>query len=341
MNRPGISVAMCTYNGSRFVAEQLRSIASQTLAPAELIVCDDASTDNTPEIVKKFSAEAPFRVRVFSNDKTLGVTKNFEKAIQICEGNVIALSDQDDIWKPHKLERLSTVLDENPGSGYAFSDAEMINDNGTSLGYTLWEAHSLQNGAIKKFDKPGQLAILLRGNVVSGAGMAFRASLKSIVLPISSRWLHDYWIALLGSTIAYGIPISECLFQYRSHSSQQVGMRHLKKTLLEICGISLATTMEDYWKKLENFQELRNRVQSATVCDPFAPEKLELLRQKESHLSKRAAIHSGRGISRMRMLLSEALTGRYKRFSDSWRSVGRDLLPGSILSNQDPRGGHR
>ena len=86
-----ISIAMCTYNGSRFLGEQLKSLAEQTMLPSELIICDDASTDATSAIVKGFADEAPFPVRLIRNEVTLGSTKNFEKAICLCAGEAIAL----------------------------------------------------------------------------------------------------------------------------------------------------------------------------------------------------------------------------------------------------------
>jgi glycosyltransferase involved in cell wall biosynthesis len=338
MSSQRISVAMCTYNGSRFLWEQLQSIASQDCLPYELVVCDDASTDNTIELIKAFSAQAPLRVRVFSNAETLSVTKNFEKAIQLCEGDVIALSDQDDIWTPGKLERLRTALEDHPEAAYVFSDAEVVDEQARSLGFSLLDNLGLLKGPIQRFANSRQLEALLRVNVVMGATMAFRDSLRDIILPISNRWLHDYWIAILGSTFASGICISECLMKYRRHCSQQVGMRYVNTTPWEVVRISLKTTREEKWKKVEAFQELQERVRSAAVGHPCPAENLELLTQKELHLSRRAAIHSTKGITRITALLSEVATGRYQRFSASWRSVGRDVLPSPIVANQQQQG---
>src|SRR5258708_29962312 len=123
MNEQRISVAMCTYNGARFLAQQLESIVAQTRLPDELVVCDDVSADESPEIIRKFAKNAPFPVRLELNEKNLGSSKNFEKAIGLCRGGLIALADQDDVWKPQKLAVLETVLENHPEVGYAFSDA--------------------------------------------------------------------------------------------------------------------------------------------------------------------------------------------------------------------------
>ena len=92
------SVAMCTYNGARFLGAQLASVAAQARAPDELVVCDDRSTDETARVVEEFAAAAPFRVRLHVNERNLGTTRNFERAVSLCEGDLIALSDQDDVW---------------------------------------------------------------------------------------------------------------------------------------------------------------------------------------------------------------------------------------------------
>src|SRR5438128_2977881 len=98
-----ISIAMCTYNGEQFLRDQLASIAVQTRPPDELVVCDDHSADATCEIVARFAASSPFPVRLHVNEQNLGSTKNFEHAIRLCEGDIIALSAQYDDWLPEKL----------------------------------------------------------------------------------------------------------------------------------------------------------------------------------------------------------------------------------------------
>ena len=98
-----ISVAMATFNGGRYLREQLDSIRRQSLLPTELIVCDDGSSDNTVEIVRRFAADAPFKVVIDAHGQRLGFTPNFLRAIGLCTGEVVALCDQDDVWDERKL----------------------------------------------------------------------------------------------------------------------------------------------------------------------------------------------------------------------------------------------
>ena len=123
-----ISVALCTYNGERFLSRQLTSIQQQTISPYELIVCDDCSTDSTIEIVRAFAASVAFPVRITRNEHNLGFVANFERAIRLCRGDLIALCDQDDIWYPIRLERSLEEFTADPEVGFVFSDADIIDD---------------------------------------------------------------------------------------------------------------------------------------------------------------------------------------------------------------------
>src|SRR5208282_3322611 len=154
-----VSVAMCTYNGSRFLTEQLRSIASQSHPPREMVVCDDGSTDDTVSLLRKFAEQRLFPIRIFCNEERLGPAKNFEKAISLCSGDIIVFSDQDDMWKSEKVAKLVDALDRNPDAVYAFSDAEMIEEDGAPLGHTMWEAVGLRRN-LKRFSGLGQLRLL-------------------------------------------------------------------------------------------------------------------------------------------------------------------------------------
>ena len=105
------SIALCTYNGERFLSQQLESLAAQTILPDELVICDDASSDSSLRILEDFAQKAPFIVRIFKNPKNLGYIKNFEKAIGLCSMDVIFLSDHDDYWESEKLNQVLKVFD--------------------------------------------------------------------------------------------------------------------------------------------------------------------------------------------------------------------------------------
>ena len=120
--------------------EQLESIAAQTVMPDEVVVCDDRSTDKTAEIVESFGRRAPFPVRLYLNEDNLGSTKNFEKAITLCDSEIILLSDQDDVWHARKLERIQETFADQPRTGAVFTDADIVDAVLRSTGRSLWKA---------------------------------------------------------------------------------------------------------------------------------------------------------------------------------------------------------
>ena len=319
MSRLSIAVAMCTCNGSRYVREQLQSIARQTTAADELVVCDDGSTDQTAAMVEEFAAGSPIRVRLVRNPIALGCTRNFEQAIRLCSSQIIVLADQDDIWKPNKLGAIARSFSHQPGAGYVFSDAEIVDERGSRLELSLWETVGFK---APQFTPSRQVAMLLKRNLVTGAAMAFRASLRGILLPIPPAWNHDYWLALLGSVFSYGVPIPERLFHYRRHFGQRLGCG--KDSLLQRVKTSIASA-PDYRAKGARMAELRERVAACARTANCPLGHLRMVAEKELHLSRRALIRSARGGARIAPLIREAASGRYQRFSFSWGSMIRDL----------------
>src|SRR5947209_20067608 len=119
-----ISVALCTYNGAQYLLNQLTSIEAQTRRPDEVVICDDSSCDGTVELIRSWADAAPFPVRVHVNPRNVGAIKNFERAVSLSCGDLIALADQDDLWYPNKLGVLEQQLGDNPAAGLAFRSEE-------------------------------------------------------------------------------------------------------------------------------------------------------------------------------------------------------------------------
>jgi glycosyltransferase involved in cell wall biosynthesis len=121
---PGVSVALGTYNGERFLQEQLDSLAGQRVRPVELVACDDDSSDETMEILERFAENAPFPVRIFRNESNVGFTANLIGAAERCQGPLIAFCDQDDVWHHEKLARQVAYLDAHPDIGAVMTRQE-------------------------------------------------------------------------------------------------------------------------------------------------------------------------------------------------------------------------
>lgn len=128
-NKPLISIALCTYNGSAFLAEQLDSILGQRYTNWELVVVDDCSTDSTPAILEEY-AGSDARIGLHYNEQNLGYNKNFEKALGLCRSELIAICDQDDIWHPEKLEKQVKLIGDH---ALVYHDSEFVNAEGQSM----------------------------------------------------------------------------------------------------------------------------------------------------------------------------------------------------------------
>ncbi len=325
-----ISVAMCTYNGARYVREQLESIAAQTRAPDELVVCDDQSTDTTCEIVTGFAASAPFPVHLHVNEQNLGSIKNFERAIRLCEGDVIALSDQDDVWLPEKLSRIEDCLLRNPEVGLVFTDGEVVDEHLRPLGYRLWESVGFDE-VHRRLVRTGRvLDLLLPGWTVTGATMAFRASFKDLVLeiPTDIPLIHDGWIALLIASVAEVSFIEEPLIKYRQHARQQIGAKEKKTDENGAVGLSgvkeAMRRTNSYQQMIEIGTQAHHRL--AEHRDVYKSDNaLSRLEARLKHMRARAHLPHGK-LSRVRCVTGELLSRRYHLYSNGFRSAVKDLL---------------
>jgi glycosyltransferase involved in cell wall biosynthesis len=218
-----LSIALCTYNGAAYLNEQLESIAAQTRTPDELVISDDQSTDDTLRLIEEFAATAGFRVRLSVNESNLGTAKNFEKAISLCRGDVIVLSDQDDVWHSDKLESIERLFAEKPQLALVFSNAELVDETLRLFDQTFFDLVHF-NDEKQRLVKSGRaLDLQLRENLFLGCTMALRATLKELVLPISGDGplVHDGWIMLLVAAVGEIDFINRPLVKYRQHSAQQ------------------------------------------------------------------------------------------------------------------------
>jgi glycosyltransferase involved in cell wall biosynthesis len=211
-----ISIAIATYNGAKYIETQIDSILNQTLKPYEIIITDDSSTDNTVELLKRFQSKHDF-IKLFVNDSNKGVTKTFENSVKNCTGDYIALSDQDDIWMPHKLDVLVTNLKEEDA---VYGNSLLVDQNGKSLGVdfkTILIMRSLYIGSP-----------LLLSNCVPGHAILMKKNFAKMILPFPEVVMFDKWIgfsAAAGSGLKF---VDEILVHYRQHDTNTVGTRKSK-----------------------------------------------------------------------------------------------------------------
>ena len=232
-----ISVALCTYNGEKYLNQQIDSILNQSISVDEIIVCDDVSSDSTVDILNSYKEKYPNLFSIHINSVNLKSNKNFEKAIKLCNGDYIFLADQDDLWRLDKVEKTLEVFKNNENAEGVFSNAELIDDNNELLfkdkEVSLWDSvyffESLINKPVDLY-----LLLILKSNYLTGATLCIKKEVKEFCFPFRTTeksFLHDEWFALILSkrkTLYYS---TEKLISYRIHSGQQVGVGEIRKNM--------------------------------------------------------------------------------------------------------------
>ncbi len=225
-----LSVALCTCNGGLYIKEQLESIARQILPINEIIICDDKSTDETISIAKIFqSCHQELNIQIYQNEENLGVVKNFEKAISKCSGDIIFLSDQDDIWENFKTKIITEYFDSHKNINLIFTDATIIDKKGELLSqHSLLDAVGLYGKCLKAWNNGMAFEMANQGNRCTGATMAIRKNLINKILPFNKtiKALHDEQLAsycIINNSIAI---IKQPLIQYRLHEKNTAGLVH-------------------------------------------------------------------------------------------------------------------
>jgi len=218
-----ISVALCTRNGARYLEAQLRSILDGTRVPDEIVLSDDASTDATIAIGSRVLGASRVRHRILENPTALGVTANFEQAVRATAGDVIVLSDQDDVWHPTRLARVESDFTAT-GLLLRHSDARLVDDLGADLGTTLFTRLRVRPDEVAAIADGRAFATYLRRNLATGATTAFRRELLEDALPFPPEWVHDEWLAILAAARAGVRLVREPEIDYRLHGANQIGV---------------------------------------------------------------------------------------------------------------------
>lgn len=315
-----ISVALCSYNGESYIGEQLQSLAGQTRVPDELIVVDDGSGDATEGVVRDFARGVAFPVQWHRNAERLGVAQNFERAIGLTSGDIVFLSDQDDVWLPAKIERTLARFDA-PEVLVVHTDARLVDGELRDLGSGLLEALEFSLRERELFAQGRSYEVLLRRSLVTGATAAIRRALFDAAQPFGKGWVHDEWLALLGALLGQVRCVDEPLVLYRQHGRNQIGARK-------------RSWSERYLPRSKlgrEFHRLRAD-KLELVCEHLNAKALPVLSERRLELED--AIRHARFRSevpdslpaRLWPIVRELTSGRYHRYSNGWRGALRDVI---------------
>lgn len=212
---------MCTYNGEKYVSEQLESIIHQTLQPDEIIICDDCSSDHSVKIINEVMCNWAGQWRLVCNKKNLGYRKNFQQAISLCHGDFIFLSDQDDVWDQDKLA-IEFPYFSDKSVILIFHDAEIVDEKLQQISPSFWATLGFKYTDFQK----GDYSRLLRENLIQGASCAFRRELFELCQPpFPEEAIHDEWLGINAAFTGKIVPIHQSLLKYRQTGNNQIGAK--------------------------------------------------------------------------------------------------------------------
>jgi len=257
----------------------------------EIVVCDDGSKDDTLDIIEQVARSSSVNLRIIQNKKNLGFFRNFLQAISLCTGDIIFLSDQDDIWREDKVEKICDWFDTHEGKDVVFTDARLIDEHSYEFTQdTLWDRVGFDTQMQKYFNNGYAQEIWTINNRATGATMAFRRSfvegkdLSSYNLPV-----HDYIISLLAVIEDSCGYINDTLTSYRIHPGQTIGASEYAPYLY--------SPLRAYTIELDNVDCLPEN----------AARRLEFMRKRENFYSQRFGI-----------LNVLACIGKYKTLYGKW-----------------------
>ena len=318
-----VSVALCTYNGERFIDEQLASIFSQDPLPSELVVSDDASTDSTVRRVHQMIEErAPrsLRCTVIAGDVQLGVTANFQRAVTACSGDLVVLSDQDDVWHPDRLRRALREFECDPDLLFLNGDARLVDQDGVPLGHSLFDALRVRERELGRIDEGDAFSVLLKRNLATGAASAFRRSLVDRAVPFPAEWVHDEWLAIMAAAIGRLATDRSELIDYRQHSKNEIGAR--RATVLSLLSRLMEPSPGRYAALARRSVILADRLEALGVGAAL----IDAARGKARFESGRELLPENR-VLRIPRIVRGLMSGDYARFASQGRvDTLRDLL---------------
>jgi glycosyltransferase involved in cell wall biosynthesis len=259
-----ISIALATYNGSKFILEQLQSLARQTHLPDELVVSDDCSTDGTVEMIENFAKHAPFKIRIVKNKTNRGYRDNFMQTAALCSSPLVAFCDQDDVWHPDKISEILKCFDD-PSVMLVHHNANIVDANGRCLRLAL------NRQMLKEKLAPRYFA------------MGFTEVFRRELLNFTDLWdlsldhqeptekmAHDKWVFFLAASLGKIVFLDKPLVDYRQHEKNTYG---LKK--------------EGLWTR--TLKKIRYSVKSWPNVALFAERSAEILSRMSHHYSDSAA----------------------------------------------------
>lgn len=317
-----VSIAMATYNGEKYLQQQLDSFAAQTRLPDELVVSDDASSDRTTDILTDFKRHAPFEVRISVNPENIGLVKNFERAVTMCAGDLIFLSDQDDVWFSDKISYVEQEMMSDEAL-LSFSNNHIITDDKlVATKYTTL-------GNMKKMGRPDSM-------FGHGCCTVIRRELVEAITPFPAFIGHDAWIRDITESVKRRKVSDKPLQYYRKHennaSEWATSLPQAHSRLREIMRYGLADARDGWRWEVRMLEELRNRLgerldyfMGLGIASATVDAVIEKLDARKEALEKRVDVVSVSRTSRIFHVAGMYRRGEYGHFAGIM-SAFKDLI---------------
>ncbi|MEO7984033.1 MAG: glycosyltransferase [Bacteroidota bacterium] len=241
-----VSIALCTYNSGDFLATLLESLLQQSWKKIEIVCCDDKSTDNTVNVLEQFRHQYPAIFKIYVNEKNLGYIKNFEQCLSLCSGDLIAIADHDDIWKPGKIETLVNGIGD---AMMVYSDSVYIDKNGKEMEKKLSDTFRLHT-------HPHPNAFVFY-DFTWGHTMLLKKELLAYALPIPAKIPYDTWLAYTAASISQVNYVDEVLTYWRQHDNSFTSVMYKKNSQQRH---TKNRKYEEHSEKLERIKILKDNI---------------------------------------------------------------------------------
>lgn len=325
-----ISIGICTLNGEKYIKQQLESVINQTQKPDQIVLCDDGSIDKTTDIAKEILSLSGIDYLISINEKRQGLHNNFTKCFDLCNGDIIFSCDQDDVWKPNKIEKFLKYLKND--YLFVYSNAEVVDQNGIIIKSDFWR--DIYGLSFSELSLDQYKLLLLKTMCVAGCDIAFRKDLFEKIKPIPYHYIHDSWIAICAPLFGKIAFIDEPLIAYRMHSNNTSGFKvqpqEIKKKFAKgnkhLISDTFRNTSPENWFNKPYHYYFANKEFYEQMESNFTKSYCKTVKSSINYYSDICRCHPGKKILSYGILIKLLISGKYFTFRGNIKQFIKDII---------------